>query len=152
MALNGLERLVSRIEVEQAVSVTRTSESEYDDWRELPFVKCKGGEVVSHWSPIDIPVDEDDPHLAGYSEGGAVGRNYALELISHSLRYGPDMADGQHLADVAHEIVKRGKWTSLEIGFFSTIGEFIEHGRALVAGGFDAVPLKNLPSVGGPSA
>ena len=149
LALNGLERLVSRVEVEQAARVTRTSEREYEDWRELPFVKCKGREMVSNWNPVDIPVDEDDHYLAGYSEGGAVGTSYALALITHSLDYGPDMADGQHLADVAHEIVKRGKWTSLEIGFFSTLGEFIEHGRAAVACGFDAVPLKDLPPVDG---
>ena len=152
LALNGLERLVPRIEAKEAVRVTRTSEREYEDWRELPFVKCKGREMVSNWNPVDIPVDEDDHYLAGYSEGGAVGTSYALALITHSLDYGPDMADGQHLADVAHEIVKRGKWTSLEIGFFSTLGEFIEHGRASVACGFDVVPLKDLPPVDGPSA
>ena len=109
--------------------------AEEEDWQEMSFVRVENGEVVEHWAP---------PELTGASEESiycaecALGAKYAMDLIDHIKSHG-DTFDGSALANVTEAIVKRGKWTGFEIGFFHAIGNHIAWGRIPVSCNFDAV-------------
>ena len=113
---------------------------EENDWLELPFVRAEGKRVLSNWAPVDIPVDDKK---RGYGDQCAVGARYAMELIGFLRRYSALDPSGQCLVDLAKEMVQRGKWTGVEIGFFSALGEYLTDGKIAVAVSFDAKHLND---------
>ena len=61
-----------------------------------------------------------------------------MRVIEHIKEYGATF-DGGHLLHTTEAIVKRGKWTGFEIGFFSAMGNYIAWGRVPISTYFDAV-------------
>ena len=105
------------------------------DWRNMSFVRCQGTKTAIQWPPVELTGQDKD-----LVRGAAcvIGNQCALDLIghikSHSKNYG-----GDRLLNVAQEIVKRGEWGGLEIGFFSALGNFMAWGRVQTSADFDAV-------------
>jgi len=105
------------------------------DWRNMSFVRCQDTKTTIQWPPVELTGEDKD-----LVRGAActIGNRCALDLIghikSHSKNYG-----GDRLLDVAREIVKRGEWGGLEIGFFSALGNFMARGRVPTSADFDAV-------------
>ena len=123
-----------------ASSASDLVRKEANDWREMPFLKTLRGEIVDHWAPPEITgVSEDNV----YSAECALGTRYAMDLIGHIKTYSSVFDEGGALAHVAAAIVKRGKWTGFEIGFFHALGDHIAEGRIKVTSDFDAAPLEN---------
>lgn len=109
--------------------------AEADDWHEMSFVRVENGKVVDDWALPEITgASEENTYCAEC----ALGAKYACDLIGHIKSHG-DTFDGSALATVTQEIVKRGKWTGFEIGFFHAIGNYIAWGRIPVSCDFDAV-------------
>ena len=104
------------------------------DWLQMPFVRIENGEVVEDWAPPEIHGASED---STYSAECALGANYAMGVIAHIKSHGATF-DGSALANVTAAIVKRGKWTGFEIGFFHALGNHIAWGRIPVSGDFDA--------------
>jgi hypothetical protein len=73
-----------------------------------------------------------------YTTQCILGTRYAMNLIDHLISDGGDKLDGGHLNDVAEAMIKRGKWTGVEISFFDAIGVYIARGLVPVAIGFNA--------------
>ncbi len=105
------------------------------DWRNMSFVRCQNTKTAILWPPVELTGED-----GGLVRGAActIGNHCALDLIghikSHSKHYG-----GDRLLGIAQEIVKRGEWGGLEIGFFSALGNFIARGRIPTSADFDAV-------------
>ena len=65
----------------------------------------------------------------------------------HILRHGADgfsraCGDGDWFTSVCQEIIKSGKWTGIEIGFFTALGDFVASGTVRsVSAYFDAKPV-----------
>lgn len=120
-----------------AAAVSGASDSvgaEAYDWLQMPFVRIENGEVVEDWAPPEITgASEENTYCAEC----ALGAKYACDLVGHLKSHG-DTFDGSALANVTAEIVRRGKWTGFEIGFFHALGNHIAWGRIPVSGDFDA--------------
>ncbi len=58
-------------------------------------------------------------------------------MIEHTTKH--KTFDGDFLGPTTAAIVKRGKWTGFEIGFFGAIGSYISTGRVHISNDFDAV-------------
>ena len=48
---------------------------------------------------------------------------------------------GSYVADVTEAVIKRGKWTGVEIGFFNALGEYVTDRRVKVSTAFDATHI-----------
>ncbi len=113
------------------------------DWGEMPFVRVENGEVVDDWAPPEIRgVSEEN----AYSAECSLGAHYAMEVIAHIKRHGRTF-DGGPLANVTAAVVKRGKWTGFEIGFFHAVGNHIAWGRIPASPDFDAVLVEDWKEV-----
>jgi len=73
-----------------------------------------------------------------YTTQCILGTRYAMDLIDHLISYGGDKLDGGYLNEVAEAMIKRGKWTGVEISFFDSLGVYIARGVVPVAIGFYA--------------
>ncbi len=128
-----------------ASGVSELMSEEYQAYLEMPFIRAENGEVVDDWAPPEIHgISEDNT----YSAECALGAKYACDLIGHLKNYG-DTFDGGALANVTRAIVKRGKWTGFEIGFFHAIGNYIAGGRIPVSCDFEAVEVSEAAGASG---
>ncbi len=110
-----------------------------DSWRQLSFVREENGNAVIEWPPVSV---KGESKGLVYGALCILGRSCALDLIGH-LRNNGKVFDGSDLSRVAKEIVERGEFTGLEIGFFHTLGDFIAWGYAKASADFDAVLLED---------
>ncbi len=105
------------------------------DWESMSFVRFQGDKAVIQWPPVELTGQDKD-----LVRGAAcvIGNHCALDLIGHIKSHSRNFG-GDRLLDIAQEIVKRGEWGGLEIGFFSALGNFIARGRVRTSAAFDAV-------------
>ena len=113
---------------------------------ELPFVEADDkGRVKSAWAPPSVDRTEDG---RSHDAECALGAALALGLITFLRDYPRDSSDS-YLANVAEAIVERGKWSGVELGFFSALGNFIESGRVYVSVGWTAEFMPSPGAAGG---
>ena len=116
--------------------------SQERDWREMGFTSGeKYGEdnAAYYWNPAQITGND----VIAYSAKSRLGSSYALDLIGHMRRFPGDTP----FSDVMKEIVKRGQWTALEIGFFETLARAFWGGDfPICTGEWVAVPDFDTPA------
>ena len=113
-------------------------QAEHNAWLGMPFLRAEGGRILEDWAPPDIKRASGG---RSYAAECVLGAHYALQTISHTREFG-DRTDGGHLLDTVHAIVERGRWTGVEIGFFTALDNYVAWGRVIVADDFDAWPCE----------
>ena len=103
-------------------------------WKQMPFFRLEDGKIVDHWAPTEINGASED-HV--YTAECAVGQHYALELIDHTRTYAEHF-DEEWLTPIFRDMVKRGNWGGVELGFVSALGEYIAWGHLKLFGDFKA--------------
>ncbi len=73
-----------------------------------------------------------------YSAQCTLGKEWALRAIEHLKEYGKNFG-GDLILDMVQGVVKRGKWTGFEIGFFDALGNYIAGNRIPISAKFDVV-------------
>jgi hypothetical protein len=87
------------------------------------------------------------PIFRGTSPGGRLGRRlrcrnqhrvggvgYAAELITYLSGQDPDE---RGIVAIMRTMVEKGRFEGIEVGFISSLGEYLARGRISAAGGFD---------------
>jgi hypothetical protein len=121
-------------------------EASFDDddelhaWLAMGFVEAKDGEVASSWAPLELSAADERRR---YAEACWVGMGYAVDAIAH-LKAFPD--NPRRFVDLTRELVARGRWTAVEIGFFSALASYLAEGRIQLARGFEVVDLRPAAS------
>ena len=102
--------------------------SEADDWKAMPFVEVDDGGNMNCWAPARV---EAADHVKVHGAECSLGMIYAFQLIDHQREY-KDFDTSNYFPDIVQAVVKRGRWGSVEIGFFNEIGRYISGGTSLI--------------------
>ena len=124
------------VKFEHASSGLELFREEQKAWSELSFIREEDGEITDYWALPEIRgVSEND----AYTAQCYLGSLYAFEVFDLIDTF-KSRVEGIGFSPVARSIVKRGQWTGFEIGFFSSVDEYITDGQIKVAGGVLARP------------
>ncbi len=118
------------VKFEHASSGLELFREEQKAWSELSFTREENGEITDYWALPEIRgVSENDAYLTQCR----LGSLYAFEVFDLIETF-KSRVEGIGFSPVARSIVKRGQWTGFEIGFFSSVDEYITDGRIKIAG------------------
>ncbi len=124
------------VKFEHASSGLELFREEQKAWSELSFIREENGEITNYWALPEIRgVSEND----AYTAQCYLGSLYAFEVFDLIETF-KSRVEGIGFSPVAQSIVERGQWTGFEIGFFSSVDEYITDGQIKVAGGVLARP------------
>lgn len=103
-------------------------------WHDLAFIH--GHDIHRCWETPEI---RHEDATAQYVAECDWGRDAALQLIG----YMHDHEVSESLSSVVESIMKRGRWSGFEIGFFAAIGEYLRVGSVWLCG--DMVAIQDKP-------